>query len=71
MNKLTLSLLIAATAAIAIGVTQLPEEVEHTNSVGEAMINKFKRAYPNYYAENYTNAKEICDYSSKYITSQN
>ena len=72
MNKVNLILLIAATAAIAGGISQLPDHVEHrTNSLGDAMINKFKRAYPSYSANQYKNAASICDYASKYITSQN
>ena len=73
MNKVNLILLIAATAAIAGGISQLPDHIEvPKNSLGEAMINKFKRAYPSYSSTQYNNAIAICDYATASgISSQN
>jgi hypothetical protein len=71
MNKFSLTLILAATAAIAVGISQMPEEVEHTNSVGAAMINKLKQAFPRLSQTQYNNANSIIQESSKWITSQN
>lgn len=56
-------------ATIAIGLNNMPEEVDHTNAVGDAMINKFKRAF-RMSSTQYANAKMICDYAARQITDQ-
>ena len=73
MNKVNLILLIAATAAIAGGISQLPDHIEiPKNSVGDAMINKFKRAFPSYSSTQYANAAAILDYAATMdVTDQN
>ena len=64
MSKFNLVLLSVAATAIVAGITMMPETVEHSNKLGDSILDKFFRAYP-CDSQQRANAKSIIDEAAR------